>query len=181
MTLLNHLRLMAQYNQWMNQSLYAAAAKLSEAKLKENKQAFFGSIFGTLNHIMVADIIWLKRFAKHPANHLSLEPIRLLESPKSLDQVFDVSLEQLQQQRIKLDENIINWCNELTESDINYHLQYNRMNGEPNLKVLGSLMLHFFNHQTHHRGQLTTLLSQEGIDVGVTDLLALIPNESALL
>ncbi|MGB5961830.1 MAG: DinB family protein, partial [Coleofasciculaceae cyanobacterium] len=101
MTLLNHLRLMAQYNQWMNLSLYAAAAKLSEAKLQENKQAFFGSIFGTLNHIIVADTIWLKRFAKHPANHQSLEFVRLLESPKALNQIYYNSLEELQQQRLK--------------------------------------------------------------------------------
>lgn len=181
MTLLNHLRLMAQYNQWMNQSLYAAAAKLSEAKLQEDKQAFFSSIFGTLNHVLVADIIWLKRFAKHPANHPSLELVRLFESPKALNQIFYDSFEQLQQQRLKLDEIIINWCDELTESDISYPLPYNRMNGEPNIKILDSLMVHFFNHQTHHRGQLTTLLSQEGIDVGVTDLLMLIPNESTLL
>lgn len=181
MTLLNHLRLMAQYNQWMNQSLYTVTAKLSEAKLQEDKQAFFGSIFGTLNHILVADIIWLKRFAKHPAHHSSLEPIRLIESPKALNQIFAISFEQLQQQRLKLDEIIINWCDELTEKDLNYPLQYNRMNGEPNIKVLDSLMVHFFNHQTHHRGQLTTLLSQEGLDIGVTDLLMLIPNESTLL
>ncbi|MEO8890458.1 MAG: DinB family protein, partial [Coleofasciculaceae cyanobacterium] len=176
-----HLRLMAQYNHWMNQSLYAAAAQLSEAQLQEDKQAFFSSIFGTLNHIIVADIIWLKRFAKHPANHLSLEPIRLLESPKALSQIYYNSLEELQPQRLKLDKIIVKWCDELTESDISYPLPYNRMNGEANIKVLESLIIHFFNHQTHHRGQLTTLLSQEGIDVGVTDLLMLIPDESISL
>lgn len=172
---------MAQYNQWMNQTLYAAAAKLPIAKLQEDKKAFFGSIFDTLNHIMVADIIWLKRFAKHPAHHLSLESVRLIESPKSLNQIFYDSFEELQPQRLKLDRIIINWCNELSDSDISYPLQYNRVNGEQNLKLLDSLMFHFFNHQTHHRGQLTTLLSQEGIDVGVTDLLMLIPDESLLL
>lgn len=181
MTLLNHLRLMAQYNHWMNQSLYATAAKLSEAQLQEDKQAFFSSIFGTLNHILVADTIWLKRFAKHPANHLSLEPIRLIESPKALNQIYYDSFTELQQQRLELDKIIIDWCDELTESDISYRLQYNRMNGEQNIKVLESLMIHFFNHQTHHRGQLTTLLSQEGLDVGVTDLLTLIPDESVSL
>ncbi len=41
-----------------------------------------------------------------------------------------------------------------------------------------SLVMHFFNHQAHHRGQVTTLLSQTGIDIGVTDLLALIPDEA---
>ncbi len=176
MTLLNYLRLMAKYNQWMNQSLYEAAAKLSEEKLTEDKQAFFSSIIGTLNHIVVADIIWLKRFSLHPANHLSLEPIRLLEPPKILNQILYTSLEELYQQRLQLDEVIVNWCNELSGSDICYLLRYKRMNGESKLQELGSLMLHFFNHQTHHRGQTTTLLSQEGIDVGVTDLLMLIPN-----
>jgi uncharacterized damage-inducible protein DinB len=180
-TLLNHLRLMAKYNHWMNQSLYEAAAKLYEEKLKEDKQAFFGSVIGTLNHIIVGDIIWLKRFSLHPANHLSLEPIRLVEPPKALDQILFASFEELYWQRIKLDEIIINWCNELSEDDICCLLQYKRTSGEPNLKVLGSLVFHFFNHQTHHRGQVTTLLSQEGIDVGVTDLLLLIPNETASL
>jgi uncharacterized damage-inducible protein DinB len=181
MTLLNHLRLMAKYNQWINQSLYEAAAKLSEEKLTEDKQAFFSSIIGTLNHILVADTIWLKRFSMHPANHVSLEPIRLLEPPLSLNQILYTSLAELYQQRLKLDEVIINWCNELSESDICYFLPYKRMNGESKLQELGSLIIHFFNHQTHHRGQVTTLLSQECIDVGVTDLLMLIPNESVLL
>ncbi|MGB5962699.1 MAG: DinB family protein, partial [Coleofasciculaceae cyanobacterium] len=122
-----------------------------------------------------------KRFAKHPANHQSLEFVRLLESPKALNQIYYNSLEELQQQRLKLDETIIKWCDELSESDISYPLQYNRMSGEPNIKALDSLMIHFFNHQTHHRGQLTTLFSQEGLDVGVTDFLMLIPDESASL
>ena len=177
MTLLKPIRLMAQYNQWMNQNLYGAAAKLPVEKLEQDKKAFFGSILGTLNHIMVADIIWLKRFSNHPANHAALDPIRRLESPKSLDEILYLNLKELAQQRTTFDEIIIRWCNELSEEDLGYHLPYKNMKGQPAVKAFGSLLFHFFNHQTHHRGQATTLLSQEGIDVGVTDLLVLIPNE----
>ena len=125
---------------------------------------------------MVGDIIWLKRFSVHPANHAALEPMRRIEHPESLDQILYPDLEELSNQRIKLDDIILNWCNELSNVDLCHHLQYRNMKGELAIREFGSLMLHFFNHQTHHRGQATTLLSQEGVDIGVTDLLMLIPN-----
>lgn len=178
MTLLSHIRLMAKYNQWMNQKLYEAAAKLPTEKLKEDKRAFFGSIIGTLNHIVVGDVIWLKRFSKHPANYVDLEPVCKIEYPESLEQLLFGNFDELSEQRQKLDEIIINWCDELSESDLHHNLQYKNMKGQLAVKVFSSLVLHFFNHQTHHRGQVTTLLSQEGMDVGVTDLLALIPNDT---
>jgi uncharacterized damage-inducible protein DinB len=178
MSLLNHIRLMSQYNQWMNDKLYEAAAYLSEEKLSENKDAFFGSILGTLNHIAVADIVWLKRFSTHPANHSALDCIRKIEKPTSLNQILYSEFTELAAERRKLDETIVSWCNQLIESDLSYNLPYKNMKGHPGVRAFGSLVLHFFNHQTHHRGQVTTLLSQEGVDVGVTDLLELIPNET---
>ena len=63
---LEHIQLMAAYNQWMNDKLCAAARTLPADELKADRKAFFGSILGTLNHLIVADIIWLKRFARHP-------------------------------------------------------------------------------------------------------------------
>ena len=168
---------MAKYNQWMNQSLYTAAAKLPVEKLREDKKAFFGSVIGTLNHIVVGDIIWLKRFSMHPANYAALEPVRRIQHPQSLDQTLFADLEQLSKQRLTLDDIIINWCDELSEVDLSHHLQYKNTKGKVAVREFGSLMFHFFNHQTHHRGQVTTLLSQEGVDVGVTDLLMLIPNQ----
>ncbi len=178
MSLLKHIQLMSQYNQWMNDKLYTVAAHLSDGTLSENKGAFFGSILGTLNHIVVADIVWLKRFSVHPANHSALDNIRKTPQPTSLDQILYSDFLELNTERKKLDEAIANWCNQVTDSDLSYHLSYKTMKGEPSVKVFGSIILHFFNHQTHHRGQVTTLLSQKGIDVGVTDLLVLIPNES---
>ena len=67
--LLAHARLMADYNQWINTRLYAAAAELPHDMLTQDRGAFFRSVLGTLNHIMVGDRVWLSRFARHPARH----------------------------------------------------------------------------------------------------------------
>ncbi|BAZ41802.1 DinB family protein [Calothrix sp. NIES-4101] len=176
MTLLTQIQLMAEYNQWMNQRVYQAAKQLPIAKLNEDKKAFFGSILGTLNHILVADIIWLKRFSNHPSHHVSLELVRQLEQPENLRQILYSDFEALTQKRFELDKIIIDWCQEITERDLSFLLPYQNMKGEPFVKEFGSLIFHFLNHQTHHRGQVTTLLSQENVDVGVTDLLTLIPS-----
>jgi uncharacterized damage-inducible protein DinB len=176
MTLIKQIQLMAKYNQWMNQNLYSASAKLPVEKLKEDKKAFFKSVLGTLNHILVADLIWLKRFSQHPANYTELEPIIKTEQPVSLDQILYPEFEQLLQQRTNLDQIIINWCHQISESDLSHQLEYTNMKEIRAIKEFGSLIFHFFNHQTHHRGQITTLLFQEGIDVGNTGLQTQIPD-----
>jgi uncharacterized damage-inducible protein DinB len=175
--LLKHIRLLAQYNEWMNAKLYEAAAQLAPDQLAQDRGAFFGSVLGTLNHIMVGDIIWLKRLGSHPAAHRSLEPVRQLERSGSLDHILHRDLGGLREQRGNLDAIIVAWAGELLAADLDHVLEYRNMKGAPMRKLFGSLVLNLFNHQTHHRGQATTLLSQAGLDVGVTDLLALIPEE----
>lgn len=88
MPITEHLCLMAEYNVWMNTKIYETASKLSAEELSENRGAFFGSIMGTLNHIAVADTIWLKRFAPLLQTHEELNFIRELSLPRSLDAVF---------------------------------------------------------------------------------------------
>jgi len=171
--MLEHLRLLSRYNQWMNDKLYNTAAQLPADELARDRGAFFGSLQGTLSHIMVADIIWLQRFSEHPAQHPALDPIRAMPNPQSLPDGFTA----LSAERRNLDATIISWCEQLDASDLNHKLAYHNMKGEPAIKNFASLMLHFFNHQTHHRGQATTLLSQQGLDVGTTDLLALVASE----
>jgi DinB family. len=80
--MLEHLRLLSRYNQWMNDKLYNTAAQLPADELARDRGAFFGSLQGTLSHIMVADIIWLQRFSEHPAQHPALDPIRAMSKPK---------------------------------------------------------------------------------------------------
>lgn len=173
-----HLRLLASYNAWMNAKVYDAAVKLPAQDLAADRGAFFGSIIGTLNHLVVADTIWLKRFSMHPAQHPALEPLRKTAMPVALNQILFAELPALRAHRDGLDTIISNWITGLTDADLQHVLHYSNMKGVPAQKPLGTLLIHFFNHQTHHRGQATTLLFQAGEDVGITDLLALIPDEA---
>ncbi|GAB3792786.1 DinB family protein [Dyella agri] len=175
MSLKNHFELMAGYNRWMNDKLYHAASRLDVQALHEDRGAFFGSVFGTLNHLLVADTIWLKRFADHPAAFRSLDPVRGLPHPYTLAEVLYPEFDQLRAARRDMDETIIQLCAEATDDAYGQALTYRNRSGQAFVRKFGHLMQHFFNHQTHHRGQATTLLSQSGIDVGVTDLSAMLP------
>ncbi|WP_342115030.1 DinB family protein [Pseudoduganella sp. OTU4001] len=170
-----HFTLLAHYNEWMNEKLYEAAAALPPGALEAERGAFFGSLLATLNHIAVADTIWLKRIAAHPRFAAVLAPMSHMAMPAALDQPLCDSFDALRDRRAWLDRMIRDWMAQLVEDDLDAVVSYRRMNGEANNKQLGLLLLHFFNHQTHHRGQATTLLSQAGVDVGVTDLLMLVP------
>jgi uncharacterized damage-inducible protein DinB len=171
------MRLLAQYNQWMNQKMYDAAAQLPADRLAEHRGAFFGSLLNTLNHLVATDIIWGHRLSAHPAAQRALAPIVRMERPGALNQIIHEDLPALWETRQKLDGVLIDWTGALSLSDLDYVLEYRNMKGVPQRKLYGSLVLNLFSHHTHHRGQATTLLSQFGLDVGVTDLLALIPDE----
>lgn len=177
MSLLSNLQLMSQYNQWMNQKVYQTVHELGEEKIKQDCGAFFGSLLATLNHIYVADIIWLRRFARHPKQYKSLQHLPELANYTELSQTVADNLESLDKLRKKLDNQIINWCQEIDPEDLESNLQYTDTKGNPYNKNFGQLIHHLFNHQTHHRGQATTLISQEGLDVGVTDWLAILPEQ----
>lgn len=175
--MLEHLKLLGSYNEWMNSKIYAAAARLSRDELTINRRAFFGSLLGTLNHLVVGDRLWLHRFSLHPTHHPGLESIRALPLPTTLDQILFEDLGELEAHRKWLDALINGWIGQLTEEDLGHRLRYTNNRGVASVRLFSSLLLHFFNHQTHHRGQATTLLSQAGVDTGTTDLLLLIPNE----
>lgn len=174
MSLESHFCLLAEYNQWMNLKVYESAGRMSREDLTADRGAFFSSVLGTLNHIVVADIIWLKRFATHPSCESLLPDFVDLPIPASLDHILYDDFEALSERRYWLDDQIIKWTGALTADDLNFVLSYRNTKGIAANKRFASLLLHFFNHQTHHRGQVSTLLSQVGEDVGVTDLLALI-------
>jgi uncharacterized damage-inducible protein DinB len=174
-----HLQLMASYNEWMNAKLYQAAAGLAPDEIAADRGAFFGSILGTLNHLVAGDTVWLKRFATHPAAGPALEPVRALPVPASLAQILFADLPALAARRQMLDRAILQWAGALRESDLDHTLRYANSKGVVSERNFFSLLMHFFNHQTHHRGQVTTLLTQAGVDVGITDLLALVPDRLA--
>jgi len=160
----------AHYNQWINMSIYSAAGKLNQEALSENRGAFFGSIIGTLNHILVGDIFWFKRFADHLANYRTLEYFRSVNKPASLDEMLHDELSNLLEVREHTDAVIVQFTSELTDEVIASTLKYQNSKDQKFNKNMGDLLLHVFNHQTHHRGQVSTLLYQAGIDIGVTDM-----------
>ncbi len=177
----SQLVLLGHYNRLMNERLYAATAKMPEALQREDRGAFFGSVIGTLNHILIGDILWLKRFARHPSGHRTLEPVLAMGDPTSLREIRFVDWAELQAARDRMDQMIVDWCAEVREEDLARPLAYRDFAGRPHRKNLGGLALHLFLHQIHHRGQVTTLLSQAGIDFGDTDLPELLPEEGPAL
>lgn len=177
MSFCRYIVLMAEYNEWMNDKLYAAAARLPPEALAQDRGAYFGSILGTLNHLVAADTIWLQRFAQHPARPAVLAAVSDWPQPVSLDHRLFEDFSALRGHRQRIDRTIRRWAASLVENDLEQTLHYANFRGVVARRRLSSLALHFFNHQTHHRGQATTLLTQAGQDVGVTDLVTLIPNE----
>jgi uncharacterized damage-inducible protein DinB len=153
-------RTMARYNAWMNARLYDGCARLSDADRKQDARAFFKSIHGTLNHLLLADRIWMGRFLGRPF------------AATSLAQELYADFEQLRAERAVTDLAITTWAGALTDNDLAGELIYTTIvNPSVQRHPLGFAVMHFFNPQTHHRGQLTNLLFQRGIDPGVTDLL----------
>jgi uncharacterized damage-inducible protein DinB len=175
MDILDHFRLMSQYNRWMNRKCYAAAATLPAATITADRGAFFKSILGTLNHLYVVDLLWLRRFAAHPAAYNALEALGDLGIVTALDQQVEAELAPLDARRQRLDQIISDWTAAIQLADLDHMLSFRTVRGDSVAKYFGSLIFNLFNHQTHHRGQLTTLLTQAGADVEATDLYELIP------
>ena len=151
---------MASYNRWMNERVYEVCATVSDEERKQDRGAFFSSIHGTLNHLLVGDKLWLGRFIDDP---FPLE---------GLDQELHIDFDALRRDRLATDEAIVQWAGSLTDTALRGDLEYmSIVNPAPRRYEMWLAVAHFFNHQTHHRGQLTTLLNQAGLDVGVTDLI----------
>jgi len=170
---LAHVRRMAEYNHWMNEKLYRALEELPEAALSANMGAFFGSLLGTLNHLLIGDLLWMKRLAELPEPGV-LAALRIRPAPLALNSWLSHSLTGCLAERRTLDRMLLDWCASLSEAELDQALSYRNYRGVAATKPLFPVLMHLFNHQTHHRGQLSTLMSQLGLDPGVTDLIALI-------
>jgi uncharacterized damage-inducible protein DinB len=157
-----YCRQFARYNRWQNQTIYAACAKLTDETRKRNMGAFFKSIHATLNHILVGDRLWLSRFDGEPSGLTSL------------DQLLYNDFDELTKQRAFTDDRTDRYVASLGTERIVATLSFRRTSDGVEMNMsLDVCLMHFFNHQTHHRGQITTLLMQCGVDPGVTDLVRL--------
>lgn len=170
---------MARYNTWMNEKIFALCATLSDEERKRDLHAFFRSIHGTLNHILLADRAWLRRFCPGDDRFVSRdaagEPIRIRGLDHQLYEDFDT----LRAERRRTDAEIEAWVAVVEPDALDEKLAYTTSNGMACRHPTWWALSHFFNHQTHHRGQVTTLLHQLDRDPGTTDLLALLREESA--
>lgn len=149
---------MAAYNAWMNDKLYDCAARLTDAERKRDMGAFFGSIHLTLNHLYIVDEAWLQRFAGEPVSMTSPREERFAD--------FDA----LRMARCQLDARLSAWAARLDEEATAAPFRFQSVAYQRELVFPGwAVVVQLFNHQTHHRGQITTLLKQLGQDPGVTD------------
>jgi uncharacterized damage-inducible protein DinB len=141
-------RMFAGYNAWCNERLYEAAAKVGEADYRADRGAFFKSLHGTLNHLLVGDRIWMRRFTGAG------------EQPPGLDAILHDDFEALRAARRSEDTRISRYIERLSEDDLNGTLRYRTVvNPQTIEQPLAPALDHFFNHQTHHRGQAHALLS----------------------
>lgn len=177
MSWVEQYRAHARYNQWMNRKLYAAAGQLSDADRKRDRNAFFKSIHGTLNHLLLADGVWLFRFTGD-SSVLAHDASGQLIATGSLAQELFADFDALGRERERVDARLLDYAYQLDEAKLLGTISYKTTAGSPQSHVAWWAISHLFNHQTHHRGQVSTLLSQAGLDVGVTDLAAMIREEA---
>ncbi len=172
---LDNYRFLARYNRWMNQRLYTACEALTDIERKTDRGAFFKSIHHTLTHLVLADKMWLARFAVQDAGFTALLP-ELLTMPEGADYLSDAYPDwaHLKQTRDALDVAIEQWVADMPPAFLISTMRYANTKGVQRAHPAWQAMLHFFNHQTHHRAQAMTLLTQAGVDVGVTDSIALV-------
>jgi uncharacterized damage-inducible protein DinB len=151
--------LMADYNAWMNRQIFALAAGIADAKRKENLGAFFKSLHGTLNHILFADLVFLARFTG--------SPMPKGEFGADLHDDFDA----LRAEREQVDTRILDWIANLDRSGLAEPLTFtSTVDGVTRTLPRWVMVTQMFNHQTHHRGQATTLIKQLGVDPGIIDI-----------
>src|SRR5690606_6436861 len=157
---LDHVPCMARYNRWANNRLYDACAMLSPEDYFAPRPSFFGSIHATLNHILVGDSIWLGRFTGSVPAHLT-----------RLDMILHEDLATLRAAREAKDAEIIAFTDGLDSAALSGSFTYRNMRGDEFTDPLFPPLTHFFNHQTHHRGQVHGLLSHAGVEPPELDLI----------
>ena len=158
MTFPSHFRMLSRYNRLANDRLYAACAGLSEAERSKDRGAFFGSIHATLNHILVGDRIWMTRFEGG-------------EAPSTnLDAILYEDFNGLRKTRVSEDARMEAYTASLTTELVGGTIAYVNNEGREFRDPVAVLLTHMFNHQTHHRGQVTAMLAQTEVAYPVLDM-----------
>jgi uncharacterized damage-inducible protein DinB len=164
----HHFEQFASYNRWANARLYQAAFGLSDADYRRDVGAFFKSLHGTLNHLLLVDRRWFGRLTGGD------------EGPQKLNTILYESRQELAAARADEDDAIIHIVSAYTPDDLDKTIAYSTTAGKPHVQKRKEVLAHVFNHQTHHRGQAHTVLSiLTGKEPPVLDLLAFQRNAPA--
>ena len=143
-----HFMMFAAYNQWANGRIYGAVADLVDEEFERDVGAFFGSMAGTLNHLLAADRVWMKRFTGTG------------DAPSRTDAILHRALPVLWQEREAEDKRIMGWIDGMSDKALAGRFSYMTLSDMRTVSQrLAPALSHFFNHQTHHRGQAHALLT----------------------
>ncbi len=156
-----YCQLMARYNAWQNDQLLGVLDEMSDEQIRHNRGAFFGSIFETLNHLLWGDTMWLSRFGFcPPADVPGSESVRYCPDYPAYKSV-----------RLAMDQQILDWSLAVSDQQIKGMLEWHSVMSGTNLQApMWECIVHLFNHQTHHRGQVHAMLTQTGVKGPVTDI-----------
>ena len=155
-----HYRMFARYNEWANGRPYDAAGQLSVEQYRADRGAFFKSVHGTLNHLLVTDRIWMQRFTGEG------------EAPDRLDAILFETFDALRAARVSEDKRILRYAEGLDEARLAGTIRYRRVSSPEEFEQeLAPALAHWFNHQTHHRGQVHAVLTGLVGDAPQLDLL----------
>ena len=161
-----YVRTLAAYNAEMNRRLYEASARIPDAERRRDRGAFWGSLHGTLSHLLWGDQAWMSRFDNWPKPAVVQK-----ESAKLVDD-FD----ELRRLRIDADSRISDWAGRMTDNWLAQDMVWFSSSVQKELRSPRSFAVtHFFNHQTHHRGQAHALITACGQKTGDTDLFLVVP------
>jgi uncharacterized damage-inducible protein DinB len=146
-----HFVMLARYNKWANARLYKMACALPEEAYRKSVGAYFGSLHGTLNHLLTADRIWMRRLTGSG------------DHPNKLNSIVCDELQSLRTARETEDERILSFVEGLEDTEIDRQCDFHTLNGTPQKQPIREILAHLFNHQTHHRGQAHMILTVLGV------------------
>lgn len=170
--------MLSHYNQRMNTQLIECCNTLSQEFLVKETGSFFNNIIGYWNHLIFGDLILLRRFASNNIANLTLSDLEVFPQPQSPRDLYHTGLADIASLRKQLDKVIIKFFENLSDSECLEVITYKTTEGDTITKCISDICQHLFLHQTHHRGQLTCILSQFNVDFGCTDLPVLVPEGS---
>ena len=180
MSLANNFRMMSRYNQRINAQLMESCLALPQAILEKETHSFFPNIISYWNHILFGDLILIGRLALNEIGKLSPQDLSVFPTPRSPQDIYYSNLSEIAVLRKKVDEVIMQYCINLTEENCKQFITYKTTEGVSITKAVADVTQHLFNHQTHHRGQLTCVLSQFGVDYGCMDLPVIVSEGSCV-